>query len=78
MLDFGKLKNDSNCSCISRKSIAFDKKLCNFVRHFKKRLGKATVAMGAQMSKISGHDSQGVRIQRQQNNNTNPAQVRWN
>ena len=56
MLDFGKLKNDSNCSCISRNSIASHTKPCNFVRHFYKRLGKATVAMWAQMSKISGHE----------------------
>ena len=56
MLDFGKLKNDCNCSCIFRNSIASHTKLCNFVDHFYNRLGKATVIMQAQMSKISGQD----------------------
>ena len=52
MLDFGKLKNDSNCSCIFRNSIASHTKLRNFVRHFYNRLRKATVVVQAQMLKF--------------------------
>ena len=52
MLDFGKLNNHSNCSCISRNSTASHTKLCDV---YLKGLGKATVVMRAQMSKIAGH-----------------------
>ena len=57
ILDFGKLKNSClSCSCIFRKSIASHIiMLCNSVHHFWYRLGKAAIAMQAQMSKIFGH-----------------------
>ena len=55
--DFGKLKSSISCSCIFRKSIMSHTKLCNSVRHFYYRLGRAATAMRAQMSKIFGHEA---------------------
>lgn len=55
IFDFSKLKNSSNCSCIFRKSITSQTKLCNSARHFYYRFGRAATAMRAQMSKIFGH-----------------------
>ena len=56
LLDFGKLKNSCiNCPCIFRKSIASHIMLCNSVHYVLHRLGKAAIAMRAQMSKIFGH-----------------------
>ena len=60
IFDFGKLKNSISSSCISRKSITSHTKLCNSVRHFYYRLGRAATAMRAQMSKIFGHVSTNV------------------
>ena len=56
IFDFGKLKNSISYSCIFRKSFTSHTKLCNSVRHFHYRLGRAATAMQAQMSKIFGHD----------------------
>ena len=55
IFDFGKLKNSISCSFIFRKSITSHTKLCNSVRHFYYRLGRAATATRAQMSKIFGH-----------------------
>ena len=55
IFDFGKPKNSISSSCISRKSITSHTKLCNSVRHFYYRLGRAATAMRAQMSKMFGH-----------------------
>ena len=55
IFDFGKLKNSISCSCIFRKSITSHTKLCNSVRHFHYRLGRAATATRAQMSRIFGH-----------------------
>ena len=57
IFDFGQLKNSISCSCIFRKSITSHTKLCNSVRHFYYGLGRAATAMGAQMSKIFGHET---------------------
>ena len=45
--DFGKLKNSISCSCIFLKSITSHTKLCNSVRHFYYRLGRAATAVRA-------------------------------
>ena len=59
IFDFCKLKNSISCSCIFRKSITSHTKLCNSVRHFYYRLGRAATARRAQMSKIFGHGFDG-------------------
>ena len=55
IFDFSKLKNSISCSCIFRKSITSQTKLCNSARHFYYRFWRAATAMWPQMSKIFGH-----------------------